>query len=224
MISEPNIDPNNSIINILSYSIVDIDQNFHCQHLVAEALQELCEKPKQRLRATVDPKSFLKERFFYLSPKKPVAQSARGCGGIGEKSDHPADLVDHPAAKLVLQIISQNWLSSCIWWSTNIFTRLCHAKQRLKLVSSFSPFYGTVSAPAGALYVMVAIMHHQSLLHDQCNNCGAPIALKQLLFNNCTATVSIQQLQQLNYTATISLHQFCCNNGTAYINATANTP
>ena len=109
-------------------------------------------------------------------------------------------------------------------WSTNIFTRLCHAKQRLKLVSLFSPFYGTVSAPAGALYVMVAIMHHQSLLHDQCNNCAAPIALKQLLFNNCTATVSIQQLQQLNYTATISLHQFCCNNGTAYINATANAP
>ena len=67
---------------ILSYSIVDIDQNFHCQHLVAEALQELCEKPKQRLRATVDPKSFLKERFF-----DPVTQSARGCGGIGKKSE-----------------------------------------------------------------------------------------------------------------------------------------
>ena len=110
--------------------------------------------------------------LWFVSNKIPVTQSARGCGGIGEKSDHPADLVDHPAAKLVLQIISQNWLSSCIWWSTNIFTRLCHAKQRLKLVSSFSPFYGTVSAPAGALYVMVAIMHHQSLLHDQCTNCA----------------------------------------------------
>ena len=83
-------------------------------------------KAKTTIESNRGSKIIWKRDSLICLQKKPVAQSARGCGGIGEKSDHPADLVDHPAAKLVLQIISQNWLSSCIWWSTNIFTRLCH--------------------------------------------------------------------------------------------------